>query len=67
MSPKGFISTVDMKSIKKEPSKDREQAPPVLNERKERGMNAGQEFTYHCPVRMNFKSNPPENGLALAV
>ena len=67
MSPKGFISTVDMKSIKKEPSKDREQAPPVLNERKERGMNAGQEFTYHCPVRMKVNSNPSGNGLACMI
>ena len=49
MSPKkGLISTVDMKSIKEEPSEEPEDSPNVSNEQK--GRSYVQEFTYHCPT-----------------
>ena len=38
----------------------------VLNEQ-ENESKAGEEFTYHCPIRMNFKSNKPGNGLACII
>ena len=69
MSPKkGFISVVDTKSIKEEPSEEPEDALPVFSQKQE-GSYAGQDLTYRCPIRMNFtkSSSLPGQGLACMI